>query len=225
MSAYYASSGSCRNRVVDVLVVEGCCAATRWELLKEIRATETVLRNMAAARFEAATGLNPHTALPSRLDDSSIPGDDSIALDRSTAWFEATCGVSLDRGCSRGLKRQQVKLSMTLRYLNYSEVFQQGLQGSRLEGLLTAVLREAVSDVLALPLGDVVAIRFWRGSVLVEIVIDPGVTTPEVMKVGPMCASSKNCRLLNGSLDKTEVSLERPLFDRKTVYGSFLPPG
>lgn len=160
----------------EVLDKEGCCAATRWEVLREVLTLEVTMRSIAAAHHETVFGRKAKDYV------SLNPLRNKLVLNRSSRWIETTCQVSLDRGCSRGLRRSIARLTLTLDHLNYQTIFNSA-DASMLSTLLTNHLRSSISDGLAVPIADIGEMRFWSGSVFVEILIDGGALVPEIMKV------------------------------------------
>lgn len=158
----------------EVLDKDGCCAATRWELLRESLNLESEMRELAASRsfLKVKREINPG-------QEKRNP----LVLDRSTSWIETKCQVNLDRCCSRGLKRSVVQTTLILDKLNYSTIFGNNQKFPALPGLLTQRLRSALSDLLAVPMADIGEMRFWPGSVFVEIVVDGGVWISSIYKV------------------------------------------
>lgn len=169
-----------------MLESDGCCAATRWEILREVLNLEVTMRRISASRYELNTGKKASEFIPSPPPTSSFSlsnkKSNPLVLDRSSSWIETSCQVSLDRSCSRGLRRSIVHSELTLRNLNYQRIFASS-DSKFLSNLLIIHLRSKFSDLLAVPIADIGEMRFWSGSVFVEVVVDAGASLSEILKV------------------------------------------
>lgn len=81
-----------------------------------------------------------------------------------------------------GIMRSRLRLRFTLMHLKYDPLFTKP-EYQKVAKQLVAALRATISNALALPLYDVTEIRVWPWDVDVEVIVDPGVTYPEVSKV------------------------------------------
>lgn len=170
---------------------DGCCAASRWEILREAIALDSTMRELALEKYKKGVKkaeINLEELLYKKF-----------VLNRSTSWIETACQVSLDRGCSRGLRRPLITLRITLQRLNYEKIFKSSIRSrssisaavdlatgysTTVSNLLIKHLRASISDLLAIPIADVGEMRFWQGSILMEIVIDGGASAAEILRVG-----------------------------------------
>lgn len=186
---------------------DGCCAASRWEILREVLTLDSTMRELAVAKYKrelrkgaAGTGGAAGTAGTAGADNIGLKESlrNKLVLQRSTSWIETVCQVTLDRGCSRGLRRSLIALHLTLEGLNYERIFKNSLSSrssaspaadlvtdysASASDLLIKSLRSSISDVLAIPVADVGEMRFWQGSVSAEVVIDGGASTAEILRV------------------------------------------
>lgn len=162
----------CRAALTEVLNNDGCCAAARWDVLRESLSLDIDMRHRSADRFISAS--NSGSVSATELH----PG---LTLARSSSWLETTCNAALDRTCSRGLRRSAIKIGFTMRQLDYDGLFS-GTMGELVKTVMSQAMRDAFSNVLAIPMFDITEVRFWPGSVVVEVIVDPGLAVAEVMK-------------------------------------------
>ncbi|CEM07649.1 unnamed protein product [Vitrella brassicaformis CCMP3155] len=142
---------NCKNGITAELEDKGCCLGPLYEVLRE------------ALRLDSG-----HPALPS---------PPKWQLDRSLAWIEQKCAVTLDRTCAHGLRRQIVKTGLTLDNLDYDLVVD-GVNGTKklppIDKALQLVMQQTVAKALGVLPSDVIEVRLWPGSVHIEMAVDVG---------------------------------------------------
>ncbi|CEL92240.1 unnamed protein product [Vitrella brassicaformis CCMP3155] len=141
----------CKKAIDVELDDKGCCLSPLWEVLRE------------ALRIDA---VHPRLTMP------------EWRLDRSLAWVEQKCGISLDRACAQGLPRQVVRAGFELDNINFDRLtpgwnstLTERDSGAR---ELQAILKATLADLLGVLPSDVTEVRMWPGSVRLEVAVDVG---------------------------------------------------
>ncbi|XP_053991153.1 uncharacterized protein LOC128883142 [Hylaeus volcanicus] len=205
-SSYFTcsrDSSGCYHRIIEIMKAEGCCASVRWNSLREILLAQSHLEYLVELKekkqssVKTLVSLNLHKKRLAR--DSSTGLDDETTKDfilhRSTLWLETVCQLSLNAACAGGLFRSQIHLNFILNSIHYDPLFTYSSYEEYTD-LLREMLREVVSNVLALPLSDIIEMQFWPWNIDVQIVIDPGVLAGEVRE-------NLKKEIMNGNLNSS----------------------
>ncbi|EEA06796.1 uncharacterized protein CMU_014720 [Cryptosporidium muris RN66] len=105
---------------------------------------------------------------------SEIPG--KIVPERSIYYTEQKCGFTMDRTCGSGVKRDGLLLEFKYEDLDYFE-----LSNTIHEDILKKNIRETIAKFVSTPVTDIIRIRTWPGSYLVEVMIDAGLATKTIL--------------------------------------------